>query len=138
MLRASEQSSRKTTAPRAARRDATRPVRGPSAHGAAGHGNWWRARSSDAQRGRPGEAGVDPGVPRLRLLVGVVVVVLRVVVVVPVLLAARGQRVRRRALLPPVLRPVHLDLLLPALLAAERRVTSADRGTHRHLVKKNK
>lgn len=83
---------------------------------------------SDAQRGRPREPGVDPrvvvgvhaGLPRLRLLV-----VLMVPVVVPVLPAARGQRVRRRALLPPVLRPVHLDLLLPALLAAERRVTSA-------------
>ena len=85
---------------------------------------------SDAQRGRPREPGVDPrvvvgvhaGLPRLRLLM---VMVVMVVVVVPVLPAACGQRVRRRALLPPVLRPVHLDLLLPALLAAERRVTSA-------------
>jgi len=97
---------------------------------------------SHAQRGRPREAGVDPGVgvhaglPRLRLLVVVVVLRVVMVVVVPVLLAARGQRVRRRALLPPVLRPVHLDLLLPALLAAERRVTSADRRTT--YVKNNK
>ena len=129
----------------AARRDAPGPRTERARRGVArrGRGEWWRARSSDAQRGRPREAGVNPGVgvhaglPRLRLLL-VVVVVLRVVmvVVVPVLLAARGQRVRRRALLPPVLRPVHLDLLLPALLAAERRVTSADRCTHRHLVKK--
>jgi len=91
-------------------------------------GSSWRARSfcSDAQRGRPGEPGFDPrvvvGLPRLRLLV---VLMVMVVVVVPVLPAACGQRVRRRALLPPVLRPVHLDLLLPALLTAERRVTSA-------------
>lgn len=55
------------------------------------------------------------------------VLVLVVVMVVPVLLLLlfpRRHRVRRRVLLPPVLRPVHLDLLLPALLAAERRVTS--------------
>jgi hypothetical protein len=117
---------------------------------AAGHGGVRGALvcSSDAQRGRPREPGVDdPGVgvhaglPRLRLLVVVMVMVLVVVVVVvvvvrvvllllPVLPAARGEGVRRRALLPPVLRPVHLDLLLPALLAAERRVTSARTQPH--------
>jgi hypothetical protein len=68
-------------------------------------------------------AGVHAGIPRLRLLL--LVVVLLQLLLVPVLPAACGQRVRRRALLPPVLRPVHLDLLLPALLAAERRVTPA-------------
>ena len=128
----------------AARRDAPGPRTERARRGVArrGRGEWWRARSSDAQRGRPREAGVDPGVgvhaglPRLRLLVVVVVLRVVMVVVVPVLLAARGQRVRRRALLPPVLRPVHLDLLLPALLAAERRVTSADRRTT--YVKNNK
>jgi hypothetical protein len=69
---------------------------------------------SDAQRGSPREARVEPrladaGRPWLRLPV--------------VLLLAGG------ALLPPVFGPVHLDLLLPALLATERRVTSA-RRTH--------
>ena len=54
-------------------------------------GSSWRARSfcSDAQRGRPGEPGVDPrvvvGLPRLLLLV---VLMVMVVVVVPVLPAA--------------------------------------------------
>jgi hypothetical protein len=76
---------------------------------------------SDAQRGSPREARVHPRLadadrPRLLLL--------------PVLLLlAGGERVRRGALLPPVLGPVHLDLLLPVLLATERRVTSA-RRTH--------
>lgn len=54
----------------------------------------------------------------------VVMVVVVVVVVLPVLLLPRRRhRVRCRVLLPPVPRSVHLDLLLPALLAAERRVT---------------
>jgi hypothetical protein len=59
------------------------------------------------------------------VLVLTVVVVMVVVVVVPVVLLPRRHGVRRRVLLPPVPRPVHLDLLPPALLAAERRVTSA-------------
>jgi hypothetical protein len=76
--------------------------------------------SSDAQRGSPSVARVDPplvhaGRPRLPWLL--------VVVAEPVLmLPACGER---GALLPPVLRPVHLDLLLPTLLAAERRVAPA-------------
>jgi hypothetical protein len=73
--------------------------------------------TSDAQRGSPRVARVDPplvhaGWPRL------LVVVAEPVLVLP----ACGER---GALLPPVLRPVHLDLLLPTLLAAERRVAPA-------------
>jgi hypothetical protein len=55
----------------------------------------------------------------------VLVLTVVVVVVVPVVLLPRRHCVRRRVLLPPVPRPVHLDLLTPALFAAERRVTSA-------------